>query len=62
MKQLAEEVESLKQQILKKHLGKIKEPGVSDERKKMRKSHSYQSYQAINDGKYLNSRKTKLNK
>jgi hypothetical protein len=53
MKQLAEEVESLKQQILKKHLGKVKESGVNDEPKKMRKSHSYQSYQALNDGKYI---------
>ena len=52
MKQLAEEVESLKQQILKKHLGKMKDPELTDERKKMRKSQSYQGHQELNDGKY----------
>lgn len=68
MKQLAEEVESLKQQILKKHLGKLREnqlkqggagggsssssnSNINEERKKIRKSQSYQSYQALNEGK-----------
>lgn len=54
MKQLAEEVESLKQQILKKHLSKIRDfTNTNENMKKMKKSQSYQNYQSLKEGKYL---------
>ena len=53
MKQLAEEVESLKQQILKKHLSKIRDSTNTNENmKKMKKSQSYQNYPSLKEGKF----------